>query len=45
MAKIKRSARPNQRVTVHNDTRTYRIVERAPDIRLRHPKEKPYRDR
>ncbi len=45
MAKMRRAAKPNVRVTVHRDNRKYKIEERAPDIRLRHPKEKPYRDR
>lgn len=45
MAKIRRTARPNKRVTVHNDTRTYKVEERAPDLRLREPKTKPYKNR
>ena len=45
MANIRRVAKPNIRKTVHTDSRTYKVEERPIDVRLRKPKEKPYKNK
>ena len=43
MAKIKKVRKPQPRKTVHTKSMTYKVEERAPDIRLRNYEQKPYK--